>query len=181
VTLYFIIYNAMKSHGEVEIKHKALCIFSHSTIQADLGDKVTIVGGNNIRHCEKDWMWVVGDTEPFESGVQCSSISLLWCVRFMFVVLNDGRSLQSVDIRDDLFSHILDTAAHIKKGEDRLGWTKRDLRTNRRVRWGQTVFQSPNCPFSMTFSDQNDVKHFLYHLHLYCILYPYVHCVFIRF
>jgi hypothetical protein len=44
----------MKYHGEVEIKHKAVCIFSHSTIQGDLGEKVTNVGDNNIGHCEKD-------------------------------------------------------------------------------------------------------------------------------
>jgi hypothetical protein len=42
------------SHGEVEIKHKAVCIFSHSTIQGDIGEKVTIVGGNNISHCKKE-------------------------------------------------------------------------------------------------------------------------------
>ena len=54
MTLYFIKYNAMKSHGEVEIKHKAACIFSHSTIQGDLEEKVSIVGDNNISHCEKE-------------------------------------------------------------------------------------------------------------------------------
>ena len=52
--LYFIKYDAMKSHAEVEIKHKAVCIFSHSTIQGDLGEKVTAVGDNNIDHCEKE-------------------------------------------------------------------------------------------------------------------------------
>jgi len=54
VTLYFINYDAMNSHGEVEIKHKAACIFSHSIIQGDLGEKVSIVGGNNTGHFEKE-------------------------------------------------------------------------------------------------------------------------------
>jgi len=44
----------MKSHGEVEIKHKAACIFSHSTIQGGLGEKVSMMGDNNIGHWEKE-------------------------------------------------------------------------------------------------------------------------------
>jgi hypothetical protein len=54
VTLYFIKYDAMKLRGEVEIKPKAACIFSHRTIQGDLEEKVGIVGDNNIGHCEKE-------------------------------------------------------------------------------------------------------------------------------
>jgi hypothetical protein len=61
----------------MEIKHKAVCIFSHSIIQGDLGEKVTIMGDNNIGYCEKERMRVVAETETFESGMHCSSISLL--------------------------------------------------------------------------------------------------------
>jgi hypothetical protein len=34
--------------------------------------------------------------------------------------LKSRRSLRSVDTREELFSHILDAATHIKKGEDQL-------------------------------------------------------------
>ena len=47
----------------------------------------------------------------------------------MFVGSNDERSLHSVDTKDELLSHILDTAAHVEKGEDQLRRTTRDLRT----------------------------------------------------
>jgi hypothetical protein len=47
----------------------------------------------------------------------------------MFVGLNDERILHSVDTRDEFLSYMLDTAAHIRKGEDQLTRTTRDLRT----------------------------------------------------
>jgi len=46
----------------------------------------------------------------------------------MFVGPNDERSLCGVDTRDELVSHILDAAARIKRGEDRLRRTTRGLR-----------------------------------------------------
>jgi hypothetical protein len=91
------------------------------------------VEDNNIGHWEKEWicvsLWMVADLELFESGVHRSSIPLLWCIRFMFVGSNNERSLRSADTRDEPFSHILDTAARVKKGEDLLRWMMRDLLT----------------------------------------------------
>ena len=133
MTLYLIQYDTVKSHGEVEVKHKNASIFSQSTIQGDLCEKVSIVGGNNISHCEKEWicvlLWVVADTELYESGVPCYSIPLLWCIRFLFVGLDGERSLRSVGTWDELHANIFYMAAHIKKGDDQLRWTTCDLRT----------------------------------------------------
>jgi hypothetical protein len=47
-----------------------------------------------------------------------------------------------VDTREELFSHILDAATHIKKGEDQLRWTTRNLHTNCEVRWSRWDFRA---------------------------------------
>ena len=52
MTLYFIKYDAMKSHGGSG--DNVAYIFSHSTIQGDLGEKVSIVGDNDVGHWEKE-------------------------------------------------------------------------------------------------------------------------------
>jgi hypothetical protein len=51
-------------------------------------------------------------------------------VRFLFVGLDEERSVQNkAGYTDELLAHILDAAACIKKPEDQLRRTTRDLRT----------------------------------------------------
>ena len=62
------------------------------------------------------------------------SISTPNFVRFLFVMLDEERSLQiKVDTADELLASILDAAGCVKRREDQLRRTARDIRTRAAV------------------------------------------------
>ena len=99
------------------------------SIQGDSGGKVHILGGDNISHCEKK---VHTNTCLILKGYldRAVTISRTNCVRFMFVRLDEERSLQNKGGHTHkLLARILDAAACIKKREDQHRRTTRDLST----------------------------------------------------
>jgi hypothetical protein len=98
-------------------------------IQCNSVEKVNILGGCNIGHWEKrlhmDMCLILNDHQDKVVWISRSN-----SVRFLFVALDEERSLQNKGgYTDELLARILYAAACIKKREDQLRRTTRDLRT----------------------------------------------------
>jgi hypothetical protein len=104
-------------------------LFPPTIVQGDSGGKVNIFGGDSIGYCEKKSSNddVVTEIELFESGARCSFLTPLdFC---LWGWIKSEVYKRNVDTRDALLSRISDAAACIRKREDQLRRTTRDLRT----------------------------------------------------
>jgi hypothetical protein len=98
-------------------------------IQGDSGGKVNILWADNIGHCEKKVrMNMCLILIVYRDRIV--RISRPNYVRFLFVGFNEERTLKKkYGYTDELLARILDAAVCIKKREDQLRRTTRDLRT----------------------------------------------------
>ena len=84
------------------------------------------MGGDIIGHCEENFSFEHVSNSEWLPRSSCFNLTLDFC---LWGWTNSEVYKRKVDTPDELLACILDAAARIKKGEDQLRRTKRDLRT----------------------------------------------------
>ena len=105
-----------------------------SIIQSNSGERVNILAGESIGHCEREkkliWtrlqFWTLTEIQLFESGAHCSSfLPFDFCLRGW---MRNEVYKRNMDTWDELRVQILDAAAHTRKHADQLTQTTHDIR-----------------------------------------------------